>query len=224
MFNKCEADLIDLSGKITKYCVGMEGNISGKVNNGILIKASGTKLNSLSKKDLILFDFKGVQLSNFDKQGSMELGFHIYLIEFDDINYVSHTHPTNTIKILCTDYSKLFSENRIFPDQVIFNGKKSCLVPYAKPGEELLTMIKKCVNDFIITEKYFPKLILLENHGIIACGKTVEECVIITEICEKSAEIFIGSLLLGNIKFLTENETNELISDKKEKYRQNLLK
>jgi hypothetical protein len=46
----------------------------------------------------------------------------------------------------------------------------------------------------------------------------------ITEICEKSAEIFLGSILLGNIKFLSDDETNDLINDKKEKYRQDLLK
>lgn len=224
MLNKFEEDLINLSGKVAKYCVGMEGNISAKTNNGLLLKASGAKLDSLTKEDLVLVNSNGVQLSNFDKKSSMELGFHIYLMEFDDINYISHTHPTNTIKILCSTYSKLFSENRIFPDQVIFNGKKSCLVPYARPGEDLLENIKVCVNNFILDEKYFPKLILLENHGIIACGKTIDECAIITDICEKSAEIFIGGILLGNIKFLTEHETNDLINDKKEKYRQNLLK
>ena len=62
----CLKNLIDLSNSVSKHCVGMEGNISGKVNNGLLIKASGTKLDSLTKKDLVLFDFKGIQLSNFD--------------------------------------------------------------------------------------------------------------------------------------------------------------
>jgi len=225
MFNKCETDLIKLSENVAKYCVGMEGNISGKVGNGLLIKASGAKLNCLSKKDLVLFDFKGLQLSNFDNKGSMELEFHIHLMEFEDINYISHTHPTNTIKILCsTEYSKLFSEKRLFPDQVIFNGKKSCFIPYAKPGSDLNVVIKKCITSFIEIEKFFPKLILLENHGIIACGKTVDECVIITEICEKAAEIFIGAKMLGDIKFLTDKEINDLTNDKKEKYRQNLLK
>ena len=144
--------------------------------------------------------------------------------EFDNINFISHTHPSNTVKILCSKYSSLFSHNRLFPDQVIFNGEKSCLVPYAKPGEELTKIIEECVNKFIENEGYFPKLILLENHGIIACGKTIDECVIISEICEKSAKIFLGAVLLGDIKFLSNSETNDLINDIKEKYRQELLK
>jgi len=219
-----DSELVNLSKQISKYCVGMEGNISAKTDNGLLIKASGTNLSNLSTDDLVSFDLDGNQLSNFDKKGSMELGFHTFLLGFKDINYISHTHPANTIKILCTKYSSIFSEKRIFPDQVIFNGLKSCLIPYAKPGDELTQIIKKYVTDFIENYDFFPKLILLENHGIIACGKTIEECIIITEICEKSADIFLGSILLGDIRFLSDDETNDLINDKKEKYRQNLLK
>jgi L-fuculose-phosphate aldolase len=70
----------------------------------------------------------------------------------------------------------------------------------------------------------FPKLILLKNHGIIACGKTIDECTIISEICEKSAEIFIGAINTNNINFLTDESINDLIVDKNEKYRQELLK
>jgi len=217
-------ELIKLSKSVSKYCVGMEGNISSKnKDNTLFIKASGSMLSSLTEDDLVLYDFVGNQLSNFKKRGSMELGFHIFLLEFNDINFIAHTHPTNTVKILCTRYSKLFADNRLFPDQVIFNSIKSCLVPYAKPGDDLNDVIKQYVKVFIENERYFPKLILLENHGIIACGKTVDECIIITEICEKAAEIFLGSMLLGNINFLSDYQTSNLINDKKEKYRQNLL-
>ena len=154
----------------------------------------------------------------------MELSFHTYLLSFDDINYVSHTHPSNTVKILCSELSETFAQNRLFPDQVIFNGTKSCFVPYAKPGEELTNVIKDCINLFIKEEKYFPKLILLQNHGIICCGETIQECIMSTDICEKSAEIFIGSHVLGKTHFLNETEVNNLITDKKEIYRQNLIK
>lgn len=213
--------LINLSKQVSKYCIGMEGNVSEKTERGLIIKASGSRLNELSHSDLVEFDMKGNQLSNFSKKGSMELSFHIYLMGFENINYVSHTHPINTLKILCSNKSDLFASNRIFPDQVVFNGKKSCLVPYAKPGEDLTKMITTCVNSFIENEGYFPKVILLKNHGIITCGETIDECVMSTEICEKSAEIFSD---VDNIIFLSEDEVNDLVEDKNEKYRQELLK
>lgn len=215
--------LISLSKQVSKYCIGMEGNISEKTENGLLIKASGARLSELSYDDLVEFDMNANQLSNFSKKGSMELSFHIFLLGFDNINYVSHTHPTNTLKILCSDLCESFASNRIFPDQVVFNGKKSCLVPYAKPGNDLTNTIKVSISEFIEKEGYFPKVILLKNHGIITCGKTIDECIMSTEICEKSADIFIGSLTLGKINFLTNLESEDLVNDKNEKYRQKLL-
>jgi ribulose-5-phosphate 4-epimerase/fuculose-1-phosphate aldolase len=216
-------NLLNLSHSVSKYCVGMEGNVSMKTDTGLIIKASGTKLSTLNENDLVRYNFEGNQIDNFEKKGSMELGFHIFLLQQNGINFVSHTHPTNTLKILCTQDIDTFSKYRLFPDQVVFNGKKSCIVPYAKPGDELTEAIKTHVNLFIKINNEFPKLILLKNHGIIACGKTAEECIIISEICEKAAEIFMGSKLIGNMNFLPTFQVNSLIFDENEKYRKSLL-
>jgi L-fuculose-phosphate aldolase len=214
--------LLELSERVSPFVIGMEGNVSAKYNKGLLIKASGSKLKSLKFGDLVEFDMEGNQISNFSKKGSMEISFHTFLLGFEDISYVAHTHPVNTLKILCSDLCDSFSNKRLFPDQVVFNGRKSCLVPYSKPGENLTESIKKHLFHFIENEGYFPKLILLKNHGIIACGKTIDECVMATEICEKAAEIFVG--ILGNKTFLSEDECDDLFYDENEKYRQNLLK
>jgi ribulose-5-phosphate 4-epimerase/fuculose-1-phosphate aldolase len=140
----------------------------------------------------------------------------MYLYKTFDIKYISHTHPTNLLKILVSDKIYKFANKRMFPDQVIFNGKKSCVIPYAKPGEPLMNMIKIHLEEFIKKENFFPNIILLKNHGVITCGKTVTECVYATEICEKSAEIFMSKF---KPEFLTENEVCELLEDDKEIYR-----
>jgi ribulose-5-phosphate 4-epimerase/fuculose-1-phosphate aldolase len=216
-------ELLKLSHSVSKYCVGMEGNVSMKTDTGLIIKASGTKLSTLNENDLVRYNFKEKQIDNFNKKGSMELGFHAFLLRQNDINFISHTHPKNTLKILCSQHIDSFANNRLFPDQVVFNGKKSCVIPYAKPGDELTEAIKAQVNLFIKINNEFPKLILLKNHGIIACGKTAEECIIISEICEKAAEIFIGSKLIGDMNFLPSFQVNSLIFDENEKYRKSLL-
>jgi len=209
-----------LADTVSKYCVGMEGNISGKADNSsFLIKASGHSLQGLKNTDLITFDFSNTQLDNFDKKGSMELGFHTFLIGFPNVKYVAHTHPAHTLAVLCTEYASDFASNRLFPDQVVFNGSKTCLVPYAKPGEELTELVKLHVNSFIKTQGYFPKLILLKNHGVIACGSSIRECTTITDICEKAAEVYIKSLSMGNIQFLSDQQVGSLVKDEKEKYR-----
>lgn len=213
-------DLILLSKRVSKYVVGAEGNVSKKIENGLVIKASGAKLKNLTNDDLVAYDFNGNQLNNLHRRGSMELSFHTYLMSEYDINYISHTHPLNTLKILISDESLKFANFRFFPDQVIFNGKKSCLIPYKKPGSELTEAIKEGVINFINIEGFFPKLILLENHGIIACGDSINECIIITEICEKSAEIFLTPY---EKKPLSSKEIEDLIFDKQEIYRKKII-
>jgi ribulose-5-phosphate 4-epimerase/fuculose-1-phosphate aldolase len=222
MYNDVVNELKSLSESVSNFCVGMEGNVSGKVSKTkFLIKASGSKLNVLGEEDLIECDIFGNQLSNLNKKPSMELGFHTWLLSFESINFVSHTHPNNTLKILCSDKAIKFSEERLFPDQVIFNGKKSCFVPYTMPGDKLTNKIKESMNLFTEKQGYVPSLILLENHGIITFGKTIDECIISTQICEKSAEIFVG---VDNPKFLSLEEIEEIQTDKKENYRKSLLK
>lgn len=212
--------LLVLSKQIGKYCVGMEGNISGKNGVNFYIKASGSHICKLGSGDLVKFDFNGNQLNNFKKKGSMELGFHTFLLGYENINFISHTHPTKTLSILSSNKILEFANERIFPDQVIFNGEKSCVVPYANPGDELTLSIKINVTQFIEENNTFPKLILLQNHGIIACGSTIEECTIISDICEKSAEIYLSA---PNINFLTKNDITSLLDDEKEKYRKSLI-
>jgi len=219
MINK----LIYLSKQICSFCVGMEGNVSAKNDKKIYIKASGSKLKKLRKNDIVEYDIEGNQVSNFNKKGSMELTFHLFLLKFKDINFVAHTHPINTVSILCSKKAEIFSKNRIFPDQVIFNDAESCLVPYAKPGLELTQKIIESVNKYIQKNDKFPKLILLKNHGIIACGRTENECIVISEICEKAAEIFIKTNNISEISFLKSEEIDNLLSDEKEKYRHSLL-
>jgi len=220
MDRRVATELELLAATVAKYCVGMEGNISGKGDNSsFLIKASGYSLQGLKDTDLIAFDFNNTQLDNFNKKGSMELGFHTFLLGLPNVKYVAHTHPAHTLAVLCTEHAADFANRRLFPDQVVFNSAKTCLVPYAKPGEELTELVKLHVHSFNKREGYFPKLILLENHGVIACGSSIKECTIITDICEKAAEVYTNSLSMGKVHFLSDEQVGNLTKDEKEKYR-----
>lgn len=203
------------------FVVSGEGNISCRngSRDSFYIKASGCSLGELTERNIILCDRDGKQLSNFTERPSMETGFHAWLLQQENINFVAHTHPTNTLKVLCTGLSEEFARVRLFPDQVIRNEKKSCVVPYATPGKKLLDSIKRSVSDFSDKEGFFPALILLENHGIICPGKTANICRMSTEICEKSAEIFVCLKSMGNYFSLSDQDIEELVKCPMEKHR-----
>ena len=108
----------------------MEGNVSQRIENDFLIKASGCSLKNLSKQDLVLCNTKGEQINNFKKKPSIETQFHSILFQNLNIQFIAHTHPINTLKILCSELVEEFANNRLFPDQVVFNGIKSLWVKF----------------------------------------------------------------------------------------------
>ena len=155
----------------------------------------------------------GAPLDALGLRPSIETGFHAWFQrEFDAVKFVAHTHPPRTMAVVCSEQIWSFAEHRLFPDQIVRNGAKSCVVPYALPGKPLLEEIKKSVLAFIEEEKYFPKLILLQNHGIIVASSSHKECIACTMMCEKSAEIFIGAKILGQTRFLSADEVREIDS------------
>jgi ribulose-5-phosphate 4-epimerase/fuculose-1-phosphate aldolase len=217
-------DLINLSHAVSKFVIGAEGNVSVKYGNDILIKASGKSLSTLTAEDIIWCNYEGMKLCEDDLEPSMEIGFHKWLLTFGEINFVCHTHPIHCLQILCSEYVDEFARKRLFPDQVIFNGKEYCVVDYKHPGQELCDEIQNCVMKFWKKNNELPKVILLKNHGIIAIGSTAKECLIQTEMCEKAAEIFIGTKITGHVNSLSDADILKLTTDKKEDYRKGLFK
>ena len=208
-------NLLELAHMLGPYAICGEGNVSGKFEDEYqscyYVKASGTSLDTLEKKDLVACKMSGVPYDALGPKPSIENGFHAWILrEFSAIKFVAHTHPPKTMEVVCSEQIHSFAEHRLFPDQVVRNGAKSCVVPYAMPGKPLLEAIKQSVTEFIEKEEYFPKLILLQNHGIIVASTSHKECIASTMMCEKSAEIFIGAKVLGQTRFLSEDEVNEV--------------
>ena len=217
-------DVLDLAKKVSKYTIAGEGNVSIRDGDTMLIKASGSTLETMTDEDLVRCNLDGNALDDEKKKPSMEVSFHAWILKsFPEIKCVCHTHPTNTNKILCSGDIIDFANKRLFPDQVVRNGIKSCVVPYATPGILLREEIKKSVLEFIVDNGFFPKLILLKNHGIITASASVQEAIVSTLMCEKSAEIFIGATMLNDIQFLTQEQICAVDSDPSEKYRRSLI-
>lgn len=209
-------DLLNMAKDLSEFVVGAEGNVSCRTNYGFAIKGSGKRFKNLQVGDLAHCDEEGKSLVDSAVRPSMESAFHALLYRINpEINFIAHTHPVKCLRILtCYHETNKFATERYFPDQVVFNGPKSCVVPYAKPGEELAKQISGSLCDF----DFFPDVFLLRNHGIICCGATADRCVIATEICEKAANIFHFSN-----EPLSARQVEELVDDEQEKFRKDLL-
>jgi rhamnose utilization protein RhaD (predicted bifunctional aldolase and dehydrogenase) len=223
-----------------------EGNTSVKLNNEqFAVKASGCSLGTLTETDVTICDLPKVltilekrQLTDEEleqqlldaraggagKKPSIESVFHAWLLTLRDVNFVGHCHPVAVNQVLCSPRARDFAERRLFPDEVVCCGPQSVFVPYADPGLPLAREIAERTRSYIEKEGLVPRLILLQNHGIIALGSTPQSVMASILMAAKAAAIFMGAAAMGGPNFLPPQHVDRIASRPDETHRQNQLK
>ena len=154
---------------------------------------------------------------------SIEASFHAMLLHECGAAYVGHTHPTAINQIMCSRYAADFANQRRFPDEVVLCGPVSMLTPYADPGLPLAIIMRDCLRAYMSELGEAPKLILLENHGMIALGDSPAEVLKITAMAVKAARVFHGALLTGKPTCLPDEVVWHVSRRPDEIYRRNLF-
>ena len=81
--------------------------------------------------------------------------------------------------------------------------------------------MRERVQQFKAAHGEAPKLILLENHGMIALGDSPAEILNITAMAVKAARIHLGALMTGAPAYLPDEEVWHLYRRPDEIYRRN---
>jgi rhamnose utilization protein RhaD (predicted bifunctional aldolase and dehydrogenase) len=239
--------LIDLSREFgqARWTILGEGNTSGRIDQNIFaVKSSGSSLGSLTEIELTLcyfdtllpvLDREGVSEEEIEKilldsrvrptalKPSVETFFHAYLLTIPGVNFVGHTHPVPVNQILCSGLGSDFAEERRFPDEVVCCGPVSLLIPYEDPGLALAVRIRREVQNFEKKHGKNPKVILLENHGVITIGQTADAVRVAMAMTVKAAEIFVGAQSLGGNISMPESEVHRIENRLDEEYRRKML-
>lgn len=241
--------LLDLSHQLgredRKLAILGEGNTSARLSaDTFVVKASGSNLAALSTKGttacrfdqlLPLLDRKAMTDAAIDealfaarvdpnsRKPSVEAMFHAWLLTLPGVNFVGHTHPVAVNRILCTKQAPAFATKRLCPDEIVCCGAEFVLVPYLDPGLKLAQGIRKAVVAYIKRGARPPRVILLENHGLIALGATPEAVLAATLMAAKAAEIFAGAVALGSPRFLSAAVAARIAGRPDENYRQRAL-
>ena len=127
-------------------------------------------------------------------------------------------------QILCSPRARDFAERRLFPDEVVYCGPASVFVPYADPGLVLAREIRDRTTAFLQQQGSSPRLILLQNHGIIALGSTPAAVLACIFMAAKAAAIFMGAAALGGPNFLTAQHVERIAGRPDEAHRQQELR
>lgn len=234
-----------LGSKDKDYTILGEGNVSGKEENqSFWVKASGTSLGTLTENDLVQVKFdpiyellrkdhlsddevkEGLQAAKVDancnSMPSVETFLHAVLLTLEGINFIGHTHPTAVNSILCSVNAKKAFSGSLFPDQIVYCGPMPLYIPYMDPGLPLAQKIQEEANSYGSDWGVPPKIILMQNHGLIVLGKTAVEVEQITAMSVKAAKVILGAYAMGGPHFLTKENVARIYTRPDEKYRKEL--
>lgn len=230
-------------GEPSRDCVIIgEGNTSARVDaNTFLIKASGQQMETIEPAGLVAVQLEAIlgllnaspaptveeqkataraaKLDAAAPDPSIEVTFHALLLAECGARFIAHTHPTSVVQILCSPRTAEFAARRTFPDEAVLCGPRSVFVEYADPGLPLAYAIRDGVRAYMQEEGEAPRVILLQNHGLIALGQTAREALNITMMTIKAARIFAGAAALGGPVFLSDEDVRHIIRRPDEIYR-----
>ncbi len=236
----------DLGAEHRKLAILGEGNTSCRLGEEtFLVKASGSSLGTLTEADVVECRFAPLlaMLERDDlsdqqiedelfacrvdpqaKKPSVEALFHAYLLSLPGVNFVGHTHSVTVNQILCSPRALDFAQRKLFPDEIVCCGPASGFVPYTDPGLKLSQAIREETQRHAEKWGQPPRVILLENHGLITLGASPEAVKAAMFMAEKSAAIFAGAAAMGGPKFLTPEDVDRIANRIDEHYRQRALK
>jgi rhamnose utilization protein RhaD (predicted bifunctional aldolase and dehydrogenase) len=235
----------DLGREDRRMAILGEGNTSVKLGaETFRVKASGGNLGGLKEEGTVecrfdkllpLLDATGLTDQQIDqalfdsrvdstaKKPSVEALFHAYFLSLPGMEFVGHTHTVSVNQILCSPRAREFAEKRLFPDEIVCCGVASVYVPYTDPGLKLAQTIRRETTAFIEKHDRPPRVVLLENHGIIALGNSAGAVLATMLMAEKAASIFVGAASLGGPIFMSPEQVERIAGRPDEHYRQKAL-
>jgi len=229
------------------YVILGEGNTSARIDDEtFFVKASGTRLAGIERDGFVavrnapileMLDAgdlsdreidQRLMAARVDQSGpikpSVETLFHAWLLSQPDVNFVGHTHPTAVNAIMCSVGWRDAIQGRIFPDEIVYCGVAPAYLEYTDPGCALARAIRSTVEEYGDRCGLVPKVVLIQNHGMIALGATAGEVQDITQMWVKVARVLAGTQAFGGPHFISQENVDRLHTRPDEDYRRRVAR
>jgi L-fuculose-phosphate aldolase len=185
-----------------EYVVACEGNLSVRLDaNRILVTPAGACKGLLTPEDLLITDLDGRVISGTGRPSS-EMRMHLlFYQERPDVGAVCHAHPPIATGFAAAGRAL---DQAVLPEVVTDLGTIP-LAPYGTPGTgELSAAIQPLVPDH--------DAILLENHGVVTCGRDLVTAFYRLETVEHFAQVLLTAETLGGPHLLPSAEVRKLLA------------
>lgn len=181
---------------------GTSGNVSVRTpESEVLITPSGLDYSQLELDDVVLVTVEG-EIMEGSLAPSSETPMHTGIYRSrPEVGAVVHTHARFATTLACLGWEippvhymlTTLSEDGRVP-----------LAPYATYGtEELAGYVNRALGES-------HNACLLQNHGTIAVGESVEEAFSRTVVLEEMAEVYYRAKLVGEPILLTDEQVDEV--------------
>ncbi len=249
--NEILRKLVDMSNELGRperdLVILGEGNTSADCGDGTFwVKGSGSELRTITADGFVrlwaepicaladggplsddelkeALDAAKVDAS-VSRRPSVETVLHALALTEMGARYVAHTHPVAVNVLMCSMQGPEAFAGRIFPDEIVVCGPAPAYVPYTDPGLPLARVVRDTYRRYADTWGVAPKVILMQNHGMIALGSSPREVDSITAMFVKTCRILAGTYALGGPHFLTEEHMQRIYTRPEEAYRRKALK
>ncbi|MBK7228314.1 MAG: class II aldolase/adducin family protein [Ignavibacteriales bacterium] len=202
--------LVDICHKVYAkgFVAAYDGNISCRTTqNTVLITRSGICKGDVTEKDIVEVDLNGKNLSGNQKI-STEHKIHLYAYKKrKEVNAVVHCHPT---------YATAFAligkglDKHYLPEVFLTFGKIP-LCKYATPSTD---GVHKSLDPYID----YAWAMLLENHGAVTLGKSLDEAYYKMEKLEHAAKIILLAKTIGKPRELSKKNISDILNIAKSTY------
>jgi len=180
---------------------GRSGNVSRRVEGGMLITPTGMAYEALKPRDIVFVTDQGEVPDKKSRKPSSEWRFHLSAYQArPDMNAVVHTHSLHATVLACAHQPIPAFHYMV----AIAGGKDIPLVPYDTFGtKELARHVAKGL--------FNRDACLMANHGQIALGKDLCAALELAHEVEVLAEQYWRVLALGKPHLLPDDEMERVL-------------
>jgi L-fuculose-phosphate aldolase len=182
------------------FAPGTSGNLSVRLDDtSILATPTGCSKYLLRPSDMVIVDLDG-QLLSGTRNVTSEIGMHLTIYRMrPDAQAVVHAHPP-----IATAYASCgLALDTPLCAEIIMTLGAIPLAPYATTGtDEVGASLEPFVQNH--------DAILMANHGVVTCGKTLLDAFMKMETTEHFAQVCLAAHELGCSKPLDETAIGKL--------------
>ena len=172
---------------------GTSGNLSVRIEGGLLVTPSSLPYEQMEVGDLVVLDLSGQPLKQKQRRPSSEWRLHADVLScHPEAMAVLHCHPIHATALACHDRGIPAFHYMV----AVAGGDEIRCAPYATFGTKEL-------SDNVVNALAQRTACLLARHGMVTLGKDLESALRVAVEVETLARMYLQALQLGEPPLLS---------------------